>query len=156
MLKLAIAFALFGTAIILPGCSMTDPDPEQQQQQPPIQQWEGPRAMSFERVIDLNNEVVLDLDLDMDGISVAVTRPSTNRTKVWINRGSGWSVMYEPNGLGASSACIEPGGEKILVGLNGAHYMIFDSAGNILHGPTRYNVTGEGNEVDSWTTRQCR
>lgn len=112
--------------------------------------------MSFERVPDLNNEVVWDLDLDMDGISVAVTQPSANTSKVWINEGSGWRVLLTPPSFAATSACTEPGGSTIFVGLHGAHFLITNPSGEILHGPARYNVSGEGNEVDTWSTRQCR
>jgi len=152
-LRLLSAWATLGAVLALGACDMPNPV-EPEPPTPEIENWEGPRRMDFVRVTDLNNGIVHDLDLDVDGLSVAVAQSSQSVFKIWANRGSGWSLFTEAN-VTATCACIEPGGDYVFVGMPGAQYALFDRSGTLLEGPTRYNVSGEGNEVDSWTTRQC-
>jgi hypothetical protein len=143
-----------GAALLLGACDMPAPVDPTPDPEPPLQEWEGPRRMDFIRLPDLENGIVHDLDLDVDGMSMAVTQSSLSVRKIWVNRGAGWTLFTEP-GLSASAVCIEPGGDHVFVGLNSAQYAIFTRAGALVQSPARYNVAGEGNEVDTWTTRQC-
>lgn len=152
MLRPVLLLAL--ATVALGACDMPAPAEPDPMPPPGLENWEGPRRMDFVRVTDLENGIVHDLDLDVDGVSIAVTQASQSVFKIWVNRGTGWSLFTEP-GLVATCACIEPGGDNVLVGLGGARYALFTRDGTMIQGPSRYNVTGEGNEVDSWTTRQC-
>lgn len=128
---------------------------------PEVPLYEGTRTLAFERVTTFGNRPVLDMDLDVAGVSAAVVW-NAGETALWLDAGSGWREVFDtddqaPVATGPTAVCISPSGDRIFVGGSNAYYWVLDRGGTVLRGPTRYNVEGQDREVDpSWPTKQCR
>lgn len=146
--------------LLVTGCDPATPEPDDPPPPAELDLFEGTRTVSFERIADLNNRSVLDLDIDVGGVSAAVVEGGDG-TELWLDTGEGWREVFAqydfaPNPAGPTAVCIRSGGERIFVGGSNGAWWLLDQSGEIVVGPRDYNVLGEDREIDpSWPTAQC-
>lgn len=156
-----LSLALVVLSAFVVGCSVSDPGGDEPPPEPELELFDGTRTVAFERVTALRNLPVLDLDVDVDGVSAAVVSDGGG-TELWMDSGDGWREVFAQYDFGSipagpTAVCIRSGGDRVFVGGSYGYYWLLDRQGAVLSGPRRYNVVGEGREVDpDWPTAQCR
>lgn len=109
----------------------------------------GPRTLDFERVTDLGNGRVLDLDLSVDGRDAAVIHPSGSRGEVWLRDAGGWRLLLSVDERLPTCVAIEPGGDRVLVGAYAGTFWVLRDDGTVLR--DRHTYDGMG----ALPSRQC-
>ena len=154
-----IALALLASTIA--GCSVAEPQDDPPPPPAELELFEGTRTVAFERIAALRNLPVLDMDVDVGGVSAAVVSDG-GATELWMHSGDGWREVFAdgdfaPLSVAPTAVCIRPGGDRVFVGGTNGRWWMLDGEGTVLTGPARYNLRVDQDDFDTdWPTAQCR